>query len=119
MINATDLAAMQSQMSDTRDGTLIIKRRTMTTDGEGGFTPTWAAVTGGTVEYRIVQMTGLERAFAGRFGTVGVWRIGLPLTPEVLPSDVLYSGTVPMYQVTAGNLPRTIPLEQLVECVRL
>lgn len=119
MINAADLASMQSQMADTRDGTLIIRRRTMASDGQGGFTPTWTPVTGGTVEYRIVQMTGLERAFAGRFGTVGVWRIGLPLTPEVLPSDVLYAGTVPMYQVTAGNLPRTIPLEQLVECVRL
>lgn len=119
MINATDLAAMQSQMSETRDGTLIIRRRSLASDGEGGNTPTWTPITGGTVEYRIVQMTGLERAFAQRSGTVSVWRIGLPLTPEVLSSDILYSGTVPLYQVTAGNLPRTIPLEQLVEAVRL
>ena len=119
MIDATDLAAMQTQMSDTHTaGTCVISRRTKTTDGQGGYTWTYPAVTGGTVLYRQVMVTGIERAFAQRFGTVTTWRFGLPLSPAVLPSDRLVMGSV-TYEVTSVDQPRTIALEQLVECVKL
>lgn len=118
MIDASDLAAMRSQMNATHDGTLIIRRPTRSSNGEGGYTTTYAPVTGGTVTYRAVQVTGLERAMAGRMGTVSYWRFGLPLSPEVLPKDILYDGTVPVWQVVNTNIPRSIALEQLVDCVR-
>jgi hypothetical protein len=118
MIDATDLAAMRSQMAETHDGTLIIRRPTRVSNSEGGYTTTWTPVTGGTVLYRSVQVTGLERAMANRQGTVSFWRFGLPLTPEVYPKDRLYDGTVPVWEVINANLPRSILLEQLVDVVR-
>ena len=119
MIDATDLSAMISQMNDTHTaGTCVISRRTKTTDNQGGYTWTYPAVTGGTVAYRQVMVTGIERAFAQRFGTVSTWTFGLPLTPAVLPSDRLVMGSV-TYEVTSVDQPRTIALEQLVECVKL
>ena len=119
MIHATDLSAMISQMNDTHTaGTCVISRRTKTTDNQGGYTWTYPAVTGGTVAYRQVMVTGIERAFAQRFGTVSTWTFGLPLAPAVLPSDRLVMGSV-TYEVTSVDQPRTIALEQLVECVKL
>ena len=119
MIDATDLSAMISQMNDTHTaGTCVISRRTKTTDNQGGYTWTYPAVTGGTVAYRQVMVTGIERAFAQRFGTVSTWTFGLPLAPAVLPSDRLVMGSV-TYEVTSVDQPRTIALEQLVECVKL
>lgn len=119
MIDATDLAAMQAQMNETHGGTLVLYRRSKVGDGEGGFTYSWSPVTGGTVAYRVVQLTELERAFAQRLGTVSTWTLGVPLTPEVLPSDRYYAGTVPVYEVSSGNLPRSIALEQLVTVVKI
>ena len=119
MIDAIDLAAMISQMNDTHTaGTCVISRRTKTTDGQGGYTWTYPAVSGGTVPYRQVMVTGMERAFAQRFGTVSTWTFGLPLTPAVLPSDRLVMGSV-TYEITSVDQPRTIALEQLVACVKL
>ena len=119
MIDGADLAAMISQMSDTHTaGTCVISRRTKTTDNQGGYTWTYPAVTGGTVAYRQVMVTGIERAFAQRFGTVSTWTFGLPLTPAVLPSDRLVMGSV-TYEITSVDQPRTIALEQLVACVKL
>ncbi len=119
MIDSADLAAMQSQMNDTHTaGTCIIQRRAKTTDSEGGYTLVWTAVTGGTVPYRQVMLTGLERAFAQRFGTVSTWTFGLPLTPAALPSDRLVMGST-VYEVTSVDQPRTIVLEQLVQAVKI
>jgi hypothetical protein len=118
MINAADMAEMRAQMNETHDGTLVIRRRTMVSDGQGGQTPSYTPVTGGTVLYRSVQVTGLERAMSGRQGTATFWRLGLPLTPTVRASDRLYEGTVPVWEVVSANLPRSIALEQLVDVVR-
>lgn len=118
MIDPSDLLAMRTQMNDTHDGTLVIRRPTRTSDGQGGYTTPYTPITGGTVLYRSVQVTGLERAMAGRMGTVSYWRFGLPLTPEVRPQDRLYSGTTPLWEVVNTNIPRSIALEQLVDVVR-
>jgi hypothetical protein len=118
MINANDLAAMRGQMNATHDGTLVIRRPTRVSDGQGGFTTSYVALTGGTVLYRAVQVSGLERAMSQRQGTVSFWRFGLPLTPEVRPNDRLYEGTIPVWEVVNSNLPRSIALEQLVDVVR-
>lgn len=119
MIDAQQLASMQAQMADTRGGSIVIYRRTRASDGQGGQTYTWGPVTGGTVAYRVLHLSGFEREMAARLGSANTYQIGLPLTPEVLPRDQLRDGTVPVYEVTAANLPRTYPLEQVVECVRL
>lgn len=119
MIDAGDLAAMISQMHDTHTaGTCVVQRRSKVSDGEGGFTLSWSALTGGTVTYRQVMVTGLERAFAQRLGTVSSWTFGLPLSPAVLPSDRLVMGSV-VYEVTSVDQPRTIALEQLVQAVKI
>ena len=119
MIDGADLSAMISQMNETHTaGTCVISRRTKSSDNQGGYTWAYPAVTGGTVPYRQVMVTGIERAFAQRFGTVTTWRFGLPLAPAVLPSDRLVMGSV-VYEVTSVDQPCTIALEQVVECVKL
>lgn len=119
MIDATDLAGMIAQMNETHAaGTCVVQRRAKTSDGEGGFTLAWAAVTGGTVAYRQVMLTGLERALAQRMGTVSSWTFGLPLSPAVLPSDRLVMGSA-VYEVTSVDQPRTVALEQLVQAVKI
>lgn len=119
MIDGADLSAMIDQMNATHTaGTCIINRRTRVSDGEGGGTLTWTAVTGGTVTYRQVMVTGLERAFSQRSGTVSTWTFGLPLAPVVIPSDRLVMGSV-VYEVTSIDQPRTIALEQLVQAVKI
>lgn len=119
MIDAQQLSLMQSQMGATRGGSIVIYRRSRTSDGQGGYTYTWSPITGGTVAYRVLHLSGFERELAARLGTANIYRIGLPLTPEVLPRDQLRDGTTPVYEVTTANLPRTYPLEQVVEAVRL
>jgi len=120
MLNPNDLAAMRATLDTTRvSGTLVIMRRTEVSDGRGGYTQGTVPVTGGTVAYRLVQVSGMERAMAGRMGSVSVWRFGLPRTPEVLPSDRLLADGVYTYEVTSSNLPRAWTLEQVVEAVRL
>lgn len=120
MLSAADLAAMRATLDSTRvSGTLVVQRRTETTDGRGGYTHTYTAVTGGTVLYRVYQVSGLERAMAGRVGTVTVWRFGLPRTPEVRATDRLYVDGAYTYEVTNSNTPRQWHLEQVVEAVRL
>ena len=119
MIDASDLAAMRAQMSETHTETLVLYRRAKVSDSQGGYTTSYTAVTGGTALARVYQVSGLERAFAQRQGTVSLWRIGWPLTPEVLASDRFYAGTMPVYEVTSGNLPRSLALEQVVDVVRI
>lgn len=120
MLNASDLSSMRAALTQTRvSGTLVIMRRSEVSDGRGGYTASYTAVTGGTVAYRVVQMSAMERAMAGRMGSVSVWRFGLPLTPEVQATDQLLVDGVYTYHVTSGNLPRSLALEQVVEAVRI
>lgn len=120
MLSPSDLAGMRATLDQTRAaGTLVIQRRADVSDGRGGYIHTWTPVTGGTVAYRVVQVSGMERALAGRMGTVTAWRFGLPRAPEVLATDRLLVDGVYTYEVTNGNLPRQWSLEQVVEAVRL
>lgn len=119
MIDAQQLSLMQSQMGATRGGSIVIYRRSRASDGQGGYTYTWSPVTGGTVAYRVLHLSGFEREMAARLGSANTYQIGLPLTPEVLPRDQLRDGTVVLYEVSSVALPRTYALEQVIECVRL
>lgn len=51
--NDRQLAAMRAQVLKLMPDTCIIQAVTLTADGYGGVTETWAAVTGGTVECRL------------------------------------------------------------------
>lgn len=53
LISTSDLVWMRAQVAQTLPDTAIIKAVTTVSDGAGGRTPTWAAVTGGTVSCRI------------------------------------------------------------------
>jgi hypothetical protein len=52
-LTGTELAAMRGDVLDMLPGTAIIQSAANSSDGAGGWTETWTAVTGGTVACRI------------------------------------------------------------------
>ena len=52
-MTATELAQLRADFAELMPDTAVIQSVTLVSDGAGGNTPSWAAVTGGTVACRI------------------------------------------------------------------
>lgn len=69
-LGAADLTRMRAEVARMLPGAAIIQELTAASDGAGGVTETWAAVTGGTVACRIdplrrvaqIESTGMAEA---------------------------------------------------------
>jgi hypothetical protein len=59
-LSAAELAAMRSAVSTLLPDTCIISASTFVSDGAGGGTAVWAAVSGGTVSCRVDPLGALE-----------------------------------------------------------
>lgn len=87
MLSDAELAEMRSVQALAQAGTAVITRRTLTSDGMGGFTETWAAA--GTVTCRVwpAQESGAERLIADRITEADAWVLTLPYGTDVLADD--------------------------------
>lgn len=87
MLTADELAEMRSVQVETMAGTCVITRRTLASDGMGGFTETWAAA--GTVTGRVWPATesGAERLIADRITEADAWIITVPQGTDVVAKD--------------------------------
>lgn len=87
MLTAAELAAMRSVQVEAMAGTCVITRRTLASDGMGGFTETWAAA--GTVTGRVwpAQESGAERLIADRITEADAWIITVPQGTDVVAKD--------------------------------
>lgn len=91
MLTAAELADMRSVQAEAQPGTCVISRKTLTADGMGGHTETWAAV--GTVTGRVWPATesGAERLIADRITETDAWVITLPYATDVVAKDRITS----------------------------
>lgn len=87
MLSAAELADMRTVQAEAMAGTAVISRKTLTTDGMGGFTETWAA--SGTVTCRVWPATesGAESLIADRITESDAWVITVPYATDVTAKD--------------------------------
>lgn len=87
MLSAAELAEMRSVQALAQAGTAVITRRTLASDGMGGFTETWAAA--GTVTCRVwpASESGAESLIAERITEGDAWILTLPYATDVLAKD--------------------------------
>lgn len=93
MLTAAELAEMRSTQEEAMPGTCVISRKTLASDGMGGFTETWAAA--GTVTGRVWPATesGAERLIADRITEADAWVITLPHGTDVVAKDRIVEGS--------------------------
>lgn len=92
MLTAAEIAEMKSVQNQAMAGTCVINRRTLASDGAGGYTETWAAV--GTVAGRVwpARESGAERLIADRITEADAWVITVPQGTDVLAKDRIVEG---------------------------
>ena len=87
MLTAAELADMRTVQAQAQAGTAVISRKTLTADGMGGFTETWAAA--GTVTCRVwpASESGAESLIADRITESDAWVITVPYATDITAKD--------------------------------
>ena len=87
MLTAAELADMRTVQAQAMAGTAVISRKTLASDGMGGFTETWAA--SGTVTCRVWPATesGAESLIADRITESDAWVITVPYATDITAKD--------------------------------
>jgi len=95
MLSASDLAAMREAQDAALPDTCTIRRKTLVSDGMGGYTETWSDLATG-VKCRIAtsRYRPEEAAIAEKFTGRTLWMLTLPAGTDVTNEDrVVLSGT--------------------------
>jgi head-tail adaptor len=86
---------MQDTAEDAMPDSAAVSRKTLTSDGQGGFTATWA--TASTVDCRVeaaTRITPAERLVAERVAPRKLYRVTVPYDADVIAADrIVVSGT--------------------------
>lgn len=117
MLTAAELAEMRSTQEQAMPGTCVISRKTLASDGMGGFTEAWAAA--GTVIGRVWPATesGAERLIAERITEADAWIVTLPHGTDVVAKDrITESGRT--FEVISG-IAHTWETARRVVCVEV
>ena len=79
-LSASQLARMRTQASALLYSTGVLQAATLTPDGAGGVSESWAAVTGGTVACRLdpLGLTSRQNVAALRESAVAAYRLSTP-----------------------------------------
>lgn len=87
MLTAAELAEMRSVQDEAMAASCVISRKTLVSDGMGGFTETWAA--SGTVSCRVWPATesGAESLIADRITESDAWVITVPYNTDITAKD--------------------------------
>lgn len=115
MLSTDELDAMRSTLEASLPDTAEVKRRTLTSDGAGGFTEGWQDR--GTAVACRVAPTGWvpeERVIAERMAAKSTWTITLPALTDVGPADRLLVGSR-VFEV-AGVLARSGEISRRCVC---
>lgn len=116
MYSATELDAMRSTLEASLPDTAQVRRKTLTSDGMGGQTESWATVA--TVACRVAPSgRPEERAVAERLASVSVWTVTLPALTDVRAVDRLVVGARTFEVV--GVLARSDEVGRRVVCVEV
>lgn len=105
MLTADELAAMRATVEDALPDTAQVQRRTLVSDGAGGYTESWSTVA--TVACRVARGGQLpqERVIAERLTTTSIWTLTLPALTDVTAADriVVASRTFEVVDVGARS----------------
>lgn len=117
MLSAAELAEMRSVQALAQAGTAVISRKTLTADGMGGFTETWAA--SGTVTCRVwpARESGAESLIADRITESDAWVITVPYATDVAAEDRVVADGRTFEVVTA--IAHTWETARRVVCVEI
>lgn len=96
LLSDAQLAAMRDDVARLLPGTAILQNKTVASDGAGGGSVTWAAVTGGTVACRLdpLRRQGAgEETYGLRESAANLYQLTLPYdAPLLMDYRVLYNG---------------------------
>jgi len=105
MLTSTEIEAMRTMQEAALPDTCTIKRRTLTSDGQGGYTESWSTVD--TVNCRLSPATRLpeEIAQAGKLTGTTAWIVTLDHDADVTAEDRLEIGskTLEVLAVLSGK----------------
>lgn len=115
MLTAAEIADMRSTVEDALPDTALVSRRTLTPDGYGGASDSWATVA--TVACRVSPdaFAGGERPIAGGEQAIAAWLITLPAETDVTATDRIVIGAR-TFEVIAVMARRTFELHTGVRC---
>ena len=105
MLTAAEIAAMQATQSVALPDTCTIKRRTLTSDGAGGYTESWSDQATG-VACRIAPIRSLsdaEAAVGGALQGKSVWQLTLPAGQDIQHTDRVVVGGATYEVVSLGS----------------
>lgn len=98
MLSPADLASMRATAEQALPGTAVIHSGTLTSDGGGGYSESFAAA--GTVSCRVAPISGAEREEGGRISADSEYVITLPAETAVETDDQIQVAGI-TYNVTA------------------
>lgn len=115
-LSTLELAVMRANANDYLPNTAVIHRLTQASDGQGGFTDTWAAA--GTVSCRISPSGGGERSVAEKLANVSSWTVTLPHSTVVTTADRLVIGSRTL-RIDAMMAPHSWETARRVVCTEI
>lgn len=109
---------MKTVQEQALPDTIVIERVTLTADGAGGNTESWAAI--GTVTGRLMPITRTagEPVTGGQPASISHWWATLPVGTDVTESDRLVTGDR-SFEVVRVNLTQSWQTAVRCECVAL
>jgi head-tail adaptor len=117
VISAAELTAMRSDLTASMPSQVVIERVTLTSDGMGGQTETWAPV--GTVVARVSPRgAGLDDIIGGEVLNQTPWMVTVPVGTSVTERDrVVYEAQT--FEVIRTNAPRSFDTCVRLECMEV
>lgn len=117
MISATELTAMQADLTASMPSTVNISRVTLTSDGMGGQSEAWATV--GTVVARVSPNgAGLDDIAGGEVINQTPWVVTVPVGTSVSERDrIIFSSQT--FEVVRTDTPRSWDTCVRLECMEV
>ncbi len=117
MLTASELSAMRSTLDASLPDTATVQRKTLTSDGAGGYTESWSTVA--TVACRVSPSghSPEERVIAERLASMSIWMLTLPALTDVWPADRIVVGSR-IFEVVAAMV-RSTEISRRVVCTEV
>lgn len=102
MLSAAELTALRSTLTASLPGTASVSRATLTSDGMGGATETWAAVVGAAARVS-PSISGEDRIVGGKDVSEAPWTVTLPQGTDVTVKDRITAGGMTLEVVATSG----------------
>ena len=108
---------MRSTLNASLPDSAQVQRKTLTSDGAGGFTELWT--TAATVACRVSPSgrSPEERAIAERLSSTSIWTLTVPALTDVQPADRIVVGSRTFEVVVA--MARSTEISRRVVCTEV